>query len=102
MGTSASATGVKMLQTLSCLLLLPLLPSSPSLRSPSFSTNRDHILNPSFGTFQAFFIRQCHRRLAQQQSRVSGRAVLPSWPPDGGAGEGAGGAAEGAGGAVGG
>merc|ERR1711974_162006 len=78
-------------------------PPSPYFYQICFLLNQQRahppslLLNPP-----SFLFRHCHRRLAEQQGSVSGRAVLPPWPPDGGAGEGAGGEAEGAGGAVGG
>merc|ERR1711971_513008 len=102
MGTFA-ATRAKMLQstTTSPYLLLLLLPPPPSsLRSSSLSTTNggDNIPDLFFSssTLKAFLFRNCHRRLVEQQGRVSGRAILQTWPPDGVAGEGAGGEAEGA------
>merc|ERR1712212_594714 len=101
------ATRVKMLQSATTssylLLLLPflLLPPPSTLRSSSFSTTTkggDDILDLFFSsrTFQAFLFSHCNRRLAEQQGKLSGRAILQTGPPDGAAGEGAGGEAEGA------
>merc|ERR1739838_598612 len=85
---------------------LLLLPSPPSLKYSSLSTTNsgDDIIYLFFSssTFQAFLFRNRHRRLVEQQGRVSGRTILQTWPPDGAAGEGAGGEAEGAGRAAGG